>query len=284
MGMVETNKQRGVTLRRWLYSKMAPRLRHLVKWLVRKTYRDELCQERELQAMHRYKSGTARFYDHTIEFSDALTFRIMREEIFNRELYCFETNEKAPYIIDGGANIGMSVIYFKRRFPDCRVIAFEADPSLYAMLNRNCISYGLKDVALKQLALWDEDGVVSFSPEGSLAGRISEVHGDIHVPSCRLRPYLASKVDLLKLDIEGAEVKVLRDCRDLLSNVQNIFVEYHALEGKKQELRDVVEILDDAGFRLYVESANPARQPFVRRNSICGMDIQINLYGFRSRD
>jgi hypothetical protein len=54
----------------------------------------------------------------------------------------------------------------------------------------------------------------------------------------RLKEYLdrAGRVDLLKMDIEGAEADVLEDCRGSLGGVQHLFVEYHAYTGQPQRL------------------------------------------------
>ena len=49
------------------------------------------------------------------------------------------------------------------------------------------------------------------------------------MPTCRLRDYLTQRVDLLRLDIQGAEVDVLLDCADLLGHVQYLAVDYHSV-------------------------------------------------------
>jgi hypothetical protein len=101
------------------------------------------------------------------------------------------------------------------------------------------------------------------------------------VQAVRLRPHLAGKpVDLLKIDIEGAETLVLKDCADLLSNVERLFVEYHSFGDRPQTLHEVLAILSDAGFRVYVSSAGSA-QPFVRRESYLGMDMQLNIFAMK---
>ena len=65
----------------------------------------------------------------------------------------------------------------------------------------------------------------------------------------RLRNLLERKVQLLKLDIEGAELEVLRDCGARLQNVERLFVEHHSFLGRPQQLGEFFGILEAAGFR-----------------------------------
>ena len=219
-----------------------------------------------------------------MEHVDSLSFVNTYRAIFQEEIYRTATTESAPYIIDGGANIGLSTLYFKRRFPGATVIAFEPDPAVFAVLERNCRSWGLTDVILRREALWNSDGEVSFLPEGADAGRVAVVEGSgatLRVPSCRLGRVIDQRTHLLKLDIEGAETEVLQDSVDVLRWVDNIFVEYHSFEDRAQTLPELLGILTSAGFRLHLQAPMAAGQPFIERPGYCGMDMQLNVFGFR---
>jgi FkbM family methyltransferase len=206
------------------------------------------------------------------------------EDLIVREAYRFEADRNEPLIIDGGANIGVSTIFFKKAYPQSRIIAFEPDPEIFKILEENCNAFSLSGVELIQKALWLSDGFLQFKREGSDAGRVARTSDDgdvIEVPACRLRPYLDEEVDLLKLDIEGAETAVLHDCSDLLSNVRHLFVEYHSFADAPQTLRTICELLNEAGFRLHIQSPMSSRQPFVHRDVYLGMDLQLNIFAFR---
>lgn len=98
----------------------------------------------------------------------------------------------------------------------------------------------------------------------------------------RLSKYLMQKVSFLKLDIEGAEYEVLHECRELLGNVQNIFVEYHSFADKKQELSGILKILENAGFRYYIEHIGvKSHHPFIGISNYVGFDNQLNIFGYR---
>src|SRR5204862_8096532 len=143
-------------------------------------------------------------------------------DLFEREIYRFECAKEDPFIIDGGANIGLSVLYFKRLYPRSRIIAFEPDPEIFSLLERNCATFELSNVELVNQALWTSETMLKFVQEGGEGGRLQK-HGETgritQVPTVRLRDYLRSEIDFLKLDIEGAETEVLRDCADELSKV-----------------------------------------------------------------
>jgi FkbM family methyltransferase len=265
------------------------RLRALVpppiKDLIKAALSPEFREDRRLSGLPRYVPGSTRLFGREVAFVDALTLQLMRHELFDREQYRFRTVVERPLIIDGGANIGLSVLYFKRLYPHARIVAFEPDPTIFGVLQTNCAAFALSDVTLVRKALWKEDGIITFQQEGSLAGRASpETTGPdrVEVEATRLRPYLLDGgVALLKLDIEGAECEVLQDCADLLSRVENIFVEHHSMVGRAQDVHTVVRLLHEAGFRLYFEPAAMAARPLVERTVICGMDVQTNIFGFR---
>ena len=61
-------------------------------------------------------------------------------------------------------------------------------------------------------------------------------------------------VDFLKLDIEGAETTVIKDCADYLGNVDNIFVEYHSFLSEKQTLDELLNILKKTNFRVQIQT------------------------------
>jgi FkbM family methyltransferase len=177
-------------------------------------------------------------------------------------------------------------VYFKRRFPASRVIAFEADPRVFSVLQRNVAAARYDDVELVNKAVWDADGEVDFWEQGADAGRIMQqsdanVSAHVRLSTIRLRQYLTAPVEFLKLDIEGAETNVLRDCADLLGNVRQLFVEYHSFAGEEQQLDLVIGLLKSAGFRVYVQTAICSAQPFLQVSEYLGMDLQLNVFAIR---
>jgi FkbM family methyltransferase len=186
--------------------------------------------------------------------------------------------ESEPLIIDCGANIGVSVLEWKTRWPMARVICFEPDPNAYRLLEMNIEQNGVPGVQCINAALADSDGLTTLF--GDL-GKGSDARGNsieqawgqrpmtssIEVACCRLSPYLVDQpVALLKIDIEGAEGRVLSEIAAHLHQVDAIYVEVHETDQLVQtnSTARIMELLSSAGFTLERESrfephALPAR-------------------------
>jgi FkbM family methyltransferase len=207
-------------------------------------------------------------------------------ELFNDEVYRFDTPNQHPVIIDCGTNIGLSLIYFKKLFPLSKVLGFEADPNLFNVCQKNLASFKLSDIQLINAAVWNKEGVVKFKSDNSLGGKISDnTNGQnlIEIKTVKLSDYLDKKIDFLKIDIEGAEYEVLKECQDHLKNVERLFVEYHSDLHSDQRLDELLEIFKGAGFRYYIEVAGKVMQhPFTEHTSLKnGFDLQLNISCYR---
>ena len=232
--------------------------------------------------MNRYEPTTTHLAGVRTRVVDGPSFASAYEAIFVREIYRFPARAPDPLILDCGANVGLAVLYWKTIYPAARIIAFEPDASVFAALEQNLAASGLADVNAVRAAVWTEDGELSFWSEGADAGRLAAGgEGHTRVRAVRLRDELDKPVDLLKLDIEGAEVDVIVDCADQLTNVARLFVEYHSLVGHEQRLDELLAALRPAGFRYFLEPEYPSGQPFMLRDVHVGMDNQVNIYAFR---
>lgn len=261
-----------------------PQFIHWGKCLTDAGYRHTARELAQLEGVPRYQPTTTRVLGQELEVVDSASFIFMYREIFEQEIYRFRARTEAPYIIDCGSNIGLSVLYFKKLYPACRIVAFEPDDRIFAVLQRNIRRSGHEDVELHCRALWTEETSLSFMSEGADGGRLA-TEGDSRdkmVRTVRLSDYLDGHVDFLKLDIEGAETEVLADCADKLSNVENLFVEYHSFANQPQTLHVLTGLLAEAGFRLHVHPQGMSPRPFISRNVYGRMDMQLNIFAFRS--
>ena len=189
-------------------------------------------------------------------------------EIFIEEVYVQSLPENAN-IIDCGAHIGLSVIYLKQICPTANIIAFEPDKQNYGLLQKNIVSHKLTKIEAKEEAVWIENTNLNFIQDGNMASKIGsdESPNTASVKAARLRDYLEKKIDFLKLDIEGAEYDVLKDIQDKLSNVNNMFIEYHGTFDQNDELIDILKIIKDAGFKFYIkEAAVIFESPFMAKS------------------
>jgi len=241
-----------------------------------------------VEALPRYREFDTCLDGKVISGVDSVCYAAMHREIQGQEIYRFRASTASPYILDCGANIGLSVIYFKKLYPAARIFAFEPDPQIFGILEGNVRKFGFSDVTLIPKGVWNSETELRFVTDMELGvgGHIASGNNDdgtLRVPVTRLRDYIVDQVDFLKVDIEGAECEVINDCADVLHKVDNIFVEYHSFANRRQCLAHLLTILSNAGFRVHLHAIGArSHQPFVRLNSLSnGMDMQLNIFGVR---
>lgn len=236
-----------------------------------------------LGCMPRRRRGRTRILGPTLEYVDAMTTRNDLEHVFRKGIYEFSPSASGGTILDCGANIGVASVYCSMRAPMARVVAVEADPQIYRVLERNLRSFRLENARAVHAAITSHSGSVRFRQEGGHSGRIplGGESGDLSVPAIRLRELVDDEVELLKLDVEGAELSILEESEDVLERVRRIFVEYHSHTAEPQALDRLLALLARNGFRYFIRTAFCAEQPFIRREVLLGMDLQLNIFGVR---
>jgi FkbM family methyltransferase len=188
----------------------------------------------------------------------------LHREIFVDLQYYFKAARADPVIVDGGSNIGMSVLFFKALYPGARVLAFEPARPAHELLLRNVEANGLLDVEVHRAALGRKTGEAQFfeDPDDPATFRMSTRPGRIQgtassVPQHGLSELLDADVDLLKLDVEGAEDDVLSELIEsgAISRVDQLVVEYHHhLDPERDFLGAFLERLHGQGFRYQVSA------------------------------
>ncbi len=182
------------------------------------------------------KEISEKFFDYNVSGFDYDSLYYMFKEIFCSDDYFFNTSSSHPVIVDCGANIGMATIYFKKKHPDARVIGFEANPHTYQLLKKNIERNNLTNVEVYNVALYDEEKEISFFVHGerSLLGSIRNDRGKgehLKVNARKISGYIKNieKIDLMKIDVEGAELNILNDLIEssLIKKTEQYIIEYH---------------------------------------------------------
>ena len=183
------------------------------------------------------------------------------ELVYNETVNCDEyrltdlvaTGEQIRTVIDLGGNVGFFAIKVAETFPDAHVHSFEPDPANIAEFQRHlalCPSL-VERVILHRGGVWSETGTVTLN--SGLAGVSWVEHGDgrpaqpeqTEIPVLSLDDILEEfdEVDLLKVDIEGAEYEVFGAVSlSQLAKVRHIAMEVHWWDGQDPE--DQVRFLD----------------------------------------
>lgn len=137
---------------------------------------------------------------------------------------------RKPIIVDAGANIGISTIWFTTAFPEARVIAIEPDPGNFALLRTNVAQY--PNCLPVEAALGSEPGFASLSRgESQLAWAVRTERSDDGVPVLSVENAFdrsgGDEPFVVKIDIEGFERDVFASRLEWLDRTYVLFIEPH---------------------------------------------------------
>ncbi len=162
--------------------------------------------------------------------SDVKTF----DKIFLDEEYGMALDHPPKVIIDAGANIGAASIYFANKYPEARIISIEPEKSNFQMLLKNTAPY--KNIVCLEKALWHTNEPLTIENRGVNKESFEVRQQDDHcekdaVQSTTvndlIREFDLPAIDILKIDIEGAEKEVFSNHLAWLEKVGLIFIELH---------------------------------------------------------
>jgi FkbM family methyltransferase len=175
------------------------------------------------------------------EISNPVTLRIRTtdvsgyEQILLRGHYGLSLPFVPQTIVDLGANIGMASLYYAHAYPEARIVAVEAEASNFEVLLRNVRPY--PKILPIHAAIWNRDGEVAMTTPPEADGGIDKTIFIAHegegtrVRAITMRTLMEdariSSIDLLKVDIEGAEKEVFETAREWIQNVRCIAIELH---------------------------------------------------------
>jgi FkbM family methyltransferase len=209
------------------------------------------------------------------------TLEFLFREVFLSGEYRFEAQDSRPLVIDCGANIGMSVLFFKHLFPAARIIAFEANPHAYRLLERNMRVNDIEGVELHNTALSDREGEISFfvsSDPGTLLGSTRGDRGgsvELKVRAEGLAKHVGAqaKVDLIKIDVEGSETGIVNELirASALGKPEQYIIEYHhRINGDRSALAGFLDKFERAGYDYNIKAS------FRRPGSF--QDVLVHFY------
>ncbi len=235
-------------------------------------YAPLVAEYRRLQALvatHGPGPGRTTTLGWDLEFAAADSLPSFLDQIVFRRMNDFVAAHDAPVILDCGANIGYTTLHYKRRYPRARITAFEPDPQFAPLLRRNLARNGAADVRVVEAAAWTADGTAPWIMEGRDGSRLAAPgDGSTSVATVDLASYLTeTDVDLLKLDVEGAEFALVPHLAGRLARVRSVLVEVHVTGTKDQvALGGLLTTLSDAGFDVALNSFGPWRD-LIRRHT-----------------
>lgn len=180
------------------------------------------------------------------------------DEVVVREIYesVVRSTTSCEYVLDLGANIGLTTLYLAAAFPRCHIISVEPDFGNQEVLNCNVrllTECGRCEVV--HGAVWNTNTTLSLMPPpGGIGYDAITVSQEAREPTCQVNAYTVDtlmsmhrfpRIDILKVDIEGAEAEVFRDDPDWLDRVNAITIEFH---GRSRHDSRFDEIVTNRGF------------------------------------
>src|ERR1700677_3063177 len=183
-------------------------------------------------------------------------------EIFVAEAYRYPRpvdSSAVKTIVDVGSNVGYSIIYWARHFPASRIEAFEPHPAHLERLERSVALNGLNGrVTIHAQAAGTAHGAAELTDLGTAsavlaAGQSGEAGGARVIPIKVVDFFEVvgnARIDLLKLDCEGAEFDLLMDPRFAKLKVRNLVMEWHETANHPTAERDLCERLGELGWEL----------------------------------
>jgi len=202
---------------------------------------------------------SSRLGSYTIYYNNSEEFHELRREVFTTQLYYLELNNPKPTILDGGAHIGLSTLYFKQLFPEAKIIAVEPLAENAFFLEKNIYENQTTNITTMHAALsrhtgsaqlhydeTDENWFSTASLHASAWNGAQKTTSRV-VPTASLSSFLKEeRFDLVKLDIEGAELDVLAAAQSLLRSADNYLVEVH--DRKDNRVQQLKRIFTEEGF------------------------------------
>ncbi len=166
----------------------------------------------------------------------------MLTEIFCFEAYEIKKNIEPKLIIDGGSNKGSAAIYFGLKYPNAKIHCYEPNIKLISILKKNIEINKIKADIYNE-ALSDKEADLFFEiSENHQYSKLSDKVTEIKVKAISLnKRYAGQKIDILKLDIEGEEEKVISSIEFNKLFVGIIIQEIHYSRVNFEKIRFILE-------------------------------------------
>ncbi len=244
---------------------------------------ETVCRLREIEQQRKsVEKKNVMENDHTsyVLSLNKLKFYFERQFAFSQievyeEIFCHNGHMEHPafipqdgnIILDIGANHGYYSMKAKQHAPQCMIFALEPVPETYSVLSKNIELNHLQDIQIFRNALSSECGTIKLGtcpqitaisglevdiPERKGGMKKQFIH-EVQVPALSLKTFITKNniphIDILKLDVEGSEVEILKSIRNLPAVVDRIVLEWHSFQLRKE----ILTILKDASFEMVLE-------------------------------
>jgi FkbM family methyltransferase len=183
-------------------------------------------------------------------------------EIFFTEIYKLDEISDDVVVIDAGANVGFAALYFLNKMSNATVYCIEPDPDNFIFLQKN-LKAELESGQIKTVlaGLSDKDGFMNLQTNGlkynaSLVKTPSKnaIEVNTYTVETFLKKYVPGRVNIFKIDIEGAEESIFASDISWLKKVDAMLIEFHSEKIQKMCFEKL--LLQNFYFEPQIERAN----------------------------
>ncbi len=189
-------------------------------------------------------------------------------EVFVRNVYQVDdiySNREVRRIVDLGANVGFTCLYWARSHPKARIHAFEPHPRFAAMARRHLALNQVGSVDIVEAAVSDRDGHGDLTDDENRSKLTTNANGKIPVSVVDFFSAVGSKpIDVLKVDIEGSEYALLNDVRFERLRVRCIVLEWHMTPEYPRGADWCIRRFESLNYKVEVVEADPPRSGVIR--------------------
>lgn len=200
-------------------------------------------------------------FDMTVLGDDLIGRHILISGQFDRSVFkvLLDCAEPGDTLLDIGANVGYATCLFLASVPGSKVVAVEPQPDIADLFRINAEQFGDR-TRLIEAGLWDLPGcgwlVIDKSNRG--ASKVQDAHSDAaaKVPLLDAAAFFATldRVDLIKIDIEGAEIRVLEAAKAELARLRPraiLFEDHHVFAQSAPEKAPIPRLMTALGYACF---------------------------------
>ena len=177
------------------------------------------------------------------------------KEIFVEEVYALTKSKEVFKILDLGSNIGLSVAYFKMRFHDAVIEAYEPDKNSFELLGKNINENGWKSVSVYEMAVSDENEFLfasSIEEKASVNSNFATAGNEECIVEAKyILDILQQNFDVIKMDIEGGVWRIFKKIinHQLIPKANNWFVKFHQIEKNQKQFEEILNCSKENRFK-----------------------------------
>jgi FkbM family methyltransferase len=233
----------------------------------------------------KYQAGEIRWRNKSLRYTDGPALYYQLTDIYLGQVYDFGCTHPNPRILDIGANLGLASIRFRELHPAARITAFEADPAIAAVLQKNLHAFDDHTTEIIAAAAWTQNGQAGFQSNGDDSGQLN-ADASLQIRTVDLSEYCREPVDFLKMDVEGAEFELIAHLHSTgtLANIQRMFIELHAWNATTPvRFHELLTTLTTNGFHYRLTSAVtfPATERGMKFDALVGSTNLVNVHAWR---